>query len=195
MRVQRRMKGNRLPQCGLSLPHSPAVSPLINLAYCQRRTPFCWNELWWQWRHRSTFRRAQTHFSLSLDMTCSSWCCFICCRWSKLHGNFLVLSCAWTHRKFYKWMCVCVMCAVGAEHTDCTVELTGWCLSVCATRRAHGADRAEWPLHCRERPWTELSLWLTVMIGGGNGCLEGCEEDEGHVCPIWRGDTPHACLL
>lgn len=35
-----------------------------------------------------------------------------------------------------------------------------------------------------DRPWTELSLWLTVMIGGGNGCVQDCGEDEGHIGPI-----------
>lgn len=41
MPVQRRIKNNTVLQCGLSLPHSPAVSPLINVAYSHWKTPFC----------------------------------------------------------------------------------------------------------------------------------------------------------
>lgn len=47
-----------------------------------------------------------------------------------------------------------------------------------------------------DRRWTELSLSLTVMFGGGNGCVEDGGEDERHVGAhhLRRGDVLHAGL-
>lgn len=138
---------------------------LINLAYSRWRTPFvemgCSD-------NKSSLQRGDTVFSL--DMTYSSSYCFICCSWNSMAASQFCIVVGF--RGNFTYQCVWVHVCRYLEPTDSTLELR--------------QSRMTTPLHTG-RPWTELSLWLTVMTVSGNGCVEDCGEDEGHIGPNLEG--------